>query len=406
MKSWFTIFFILILNILFSQSEYTFRLPEKTKKEHLSFKLINNQIIISTNLEGTQNLNFIIDTGSPYNIVFNYNLDRPLPVLNYHQKISIKGPGDNAPIEAFILQDKKISLKKYNLEKGKVIVVNTPFYNFEEHFGTKIHGILGYDFFKYYPIKINFQKKFLTILSPKKFKSKNYKSYTPFDITIENNKAYLQEDLLNNQNSKKLLIDTGNSDTFWLNLKDDISLPSKHIEDFLGFGINGNIYGYRARFNQLQLKDFTVEQPIIAFPKQNLTNKRISLIEDIDGSIGSGFLNRFHVIFDYPNRTLFLKKNSFYSRPYHYNLSGITIKQLHFSIPIFEIHTVRKESNAYKSGIREGDIILKINNEKTHDKTLHEVFKLLPKKEYKKVKLLVNRNGRYIEYTFRLHDII
>lgn len=274
MKLWSVIFLLLASNILFSQSEYTFRLDEKTKKEHLPFQLINNQIIVSTNLEGTQNLNFIIDTGSPYNILFNYNLDHPLPISNYHKKISIKGPGDHPPIEAFILQNKKITLKNYCLEKGKIIVVNTPFYDFEEHFGTKIHGILGYDFFKYYPIKVNFQKKMLTILSLKKFNVKNYKSYTSFNLTIENNKAYLQEDLFSNQNYKKLLIDTGNSDTFWLNLKNDVTLPSNHIEDFLGFGINGNIYGYRARFNQLQLKKFTIEKPIIAFPKKNLTTKK------------------------------------------------------------------------------------------------------------------------------------
>ncbi len=406
MKSWLILSLLFLSSILFSQSEYTFQLLENKKKEHFSFDLINNQIIVSVNLEGKENLNFILDTGSPYNIVFNYNLNQPLHVLNHHRRITVKGPGDNPPIEAFVLQNKRIALKNYVLEKGKIIAINTSFYNFKEYFGITIHGILGYDFFKYFPVKINYRKKFLTIFSPKKFNSNQYKKYTSFNLKIENSKAYLKEDIFNSQGNKKILIDTGNSDTFWLNIKDDVLLPPKHIEDFLGFGINGNIYGYRARFNQLQLKNFLIKNPIIAFPKKNSSKKKISLIEDIDGSIGNGFLKRFYVVFDYPNSSLYLKKNALFSKPYRYNVSGITIKQLSLAFPVFEIHTIREESNAYQAGVRKGDIILKINNEKTHDKTLHEVFGLFPKKENKKMKLLINRNGRHIEYTFRLRDII
>ncbi len=406
MKLWLILSLLFLSNILLPQSEYNFQLLENKKKEHLSFELINNQIIVSVNLEGKENLNFILDNGSPYNIVFNYNLEQPLHILNHHRRITIKGPGDNPPIKAFILQNKKIVLKNYVLKKGGIIVINTSFYDFKEYFGITIHGILGYDFFKHYPVKIDYQKKSLIIFSPKKFNSNHYKKYTSFNLKIENSKAYLREDIFNNQGNKKLLIDTGNSDTFWLNIKDDILLPPKHIEDFLGLGINGNIYGYRARFTQLQFKNFLIKSPIIAFPKKNSSKKKISLIEDIDGSIGNGFLKRFYVVFDYPNKSLYLKKNALFSKPYHYNVSGITIKQLSFTFPVFEIHSIRKESNAYKVGVRKGDIILKINNEKTHDKTLHEVFELFPKKENKKMTLLINRNGRYIEYTFRLHDII
>ncbi len=406
MRCYILLFLFWLGNILSAQSGYTFQLLNKNQKEHISFRFINNQMIVSTQLEDKENLNFIIDTGSPYNIVFNYNLENPVDVLNYHQKITIKGPGDNAPIEAFILQNKRIAVNHYILEKGKIIVVNTPFYDFEEHFGIKIHGILGYDFFRYYPVKINFQRTILTVIPREKFQPKAYRKYTSFPITIEQNKAYIQEDILNTQQNKKLLIDTGNSDTFWLNLKNDIALPSPYIEDFLGFGINGNIYGYRARLEKLHFQNFLINNPIIAFPKKNETDKKISLIEDIDGSIGNGFISRFHTIFDYPNRTLYLKKNALYSKPYYYNLSGIAIKQLHVSFPIFEIHSVRKESNAYLAGIREGDIILKINNEETYDKTLQEVFELIPTKENQKVKIVINRNGRHIEYTFRLHDII
>ena len=60
-------------------------------------------------------------------------------------------------------------------------------------------------------------------------------------------------------------------------------------------------------------------------------------LSDRDGTIGSGFLRRFNLIFDYRRRNLYFKKNSGFKQPSRYNIAGVEIVQSFNYIPQTEV---------------------------------------------------------------------
>ena len=125
----------------------------------------------------------------------------------------------------------------------------------------------------------------------------------------------------------KLLIDSGSSDALWLfeDRKENILLPSKYFDDFLGRGLSGSIYGRRSRVEKLQIGSFSLKNAKVAFPDSSSV-KYIKNIKERNGSLGSEVLKRFNVIFDYKNRRLTLKKNRHFKAPFKYNMSGIELQ--------------------------------------------------------------------------------
>jgi len=215
-----------------------------------------------------------------------------------------------------------------------------------------------------------------------------------------------------------------------------------YIDDFLGYGLSGSLYGKRSRVETLSIEQFDLDKSLVAFPEGSSieTLKRNS---DRNGTIGGEVLRRFNLVFDYRNETLILKKNKNFKSDFVYNKSGIDLEQRGIRVvkdyyynldngrltfakdvtefvttndskqgyrldvkPAFQIMKLRDNSPAKKAGLELGDIVLKINNRDVKDYSLQEVIEKLNGKSGKKMKVLIDRNGRLYEYQFKLIDLI
>ena len=67
-----------------------------------------------------------------------------------------------------------------------------------------------------------------------------------------------------------MLIDLGNSDAMWLfpNRIPNFNYNRPNIDDFLGRGFNGDIYGKRSRIHALKLGNNILNEPIVAMPSE------------------------------------------------------------------------------------------------------------------------------------------
>ena len=165
-------------------------------------------------------------------------------------------------------------------------------------------------------------------------------------------------------------------------------------------------------------------------------------IKDRNGSLGGEILKRFNIIFDYPNKKITLKKNRYFSNPFYYNKSGITIehdgvrvvKEINKNIGIspfnsknesiakvdmivsesykyilasaFAIVELRKDSPAEKAGLEIGDVILSINNKHAHSYSLQEVTQLFYGEDGKRITMLIDRNGVQMRFRFQLKSLL
>ncbi len=430
---------------VYSQREFKFYGKNKNKQE-LSFKLINNLIVIPLEING-HNLSFILDTGVNKTILFNLSKNDSIG-LNNVKKVFIRGLGDGEPIEALLSKGNDFRIKNILSSNQQLYVVLKDAFNLSAKMGTTIHGIIGYDLLKDVIVKVNYNSKRIIFYNPKTYNQSKCRKCEVFPLQFYRNKPYIDVkvriDTLNNITTPvKLLIDTGGSDAMWLfeNTKEIIKTPIKHFKDVLGEGISGTIYGNRSKIPYMSLGKFFIKEPTVSFLDSTSTfNAR--RFKERNGSIGGNILKRFKIWIDYPNKKMTLKKNASLKNGFYYNMSGLHIiydgqelvkekaltkmtgsyndgnqsaknnvisfvNTYHYKFkPKYKINIVVEGSSAHKAGVLKDDIIKSINGKQAHEYTLEEIMTLFQTKPNKRIKMKVKRGITKLKFEFRLEKRI
>lgn len=434
------LFFILLFVGAKSQTGFQLNTPGKTV---IPFQLINNLIFIPVNINGAD-LTFLLDTGVAETILF--SLDNKQVNFNEVEKIKFSGLGEDIDIEGLKSVNNNVSVGKNFVDKTHTIyIILDEGINISSHVGIPVNGIIGYHFFKNHPVQIDYIKKKITIYNTSADLEKKKKRFEEFPISVELNKPYLQTDveMTNEKKPSKLLLDLGNSDAIWLfpSLIKNFVYNRPNIDDFLGRGFNGDIFGKRSRIHALYLGKFRFEKPLTAMPDE-YSIQHLTLVKDRKGSVGSDILRRFLVIFDYNDRKIYLKKNKDFDDPFIFNKSGLDIKhdgmmweqdlvnvetkkkesveievynstrdtdrfQYKFVLkPQYSIAGCRKDSPCEKGGLKKDDKIISIKGKKAGDLTLDSIYKILKEKDGTYVEIVVERNNQKLELGLYLEDPI
>ncbi len=208
------------------------------------------------------------------------------------------------------------------------------------------------------------------------------------------------------------------------------------FEDFLGTGINGDVFGQRGKLSHFLLGAMELKNVKVAYPEVD-SIQAIPIAKNRIGSIGAELLSRFKVLVDYPNAQISLMPTRQTNKPFYYNLSGLEIEYdgmrivkqklsniqrnenkqnagieilLHdrFQLvlhPSMNISYVRPNSPADKAGIQEGDVLLQINGRKVYNMSLERVLGVLQKEPGERIRLIVERKGEKIKFNFTLQSI-
>ncbi|MFP8895475.1 PDZ domain-containing protein [Chryseobacterium cucumeris] len=433
----FRLFLLGLLLSIFVSAQNTFELIN-TKKAVIPFRFINNLIFIPINVNGAD-LTFLLDTGVSETILF--SLENKEVKLSNIEKVKFSGLGGSLSIDGLKSERNigKIGDAIVNTSMSLYIIIDEEF-NISPHVGIPVNGVIGYHFFKDHPIYIDYTSKKITVYENIALLEKKIRRFEEFPITIEKNKPYLHADveMTNEKKDSKLLIDLGNSDAIWLfpALIKNFVYNRPNIDDFLGRGFNGDIYGKRSRIHNFYLGNFKFEKPLTAMPDE-FSIQHVNLVENRKGSIGSEIMRRFTVVFDYPNQKLYLKKNRNFDDPFHFNMSGLDFRQdglewqqdrinietqksakvvnevykeafrYKFSLkPIFSIAGVRKDSPAYEAGLKKDDKVLSINGERTADMTLEKIMELMKSSEGRNITMIIQRKNEELTFRFMLEDPI
>ena len=430
--------FLLLFYTLFGYSQGKFVLQNSKQFDKVKFKLVNNLIIIPVEVNGAE-LAFILDSGVRKPIIFNL-LNTDSLYINQTETMFLRGLGGGDPIEA-------IRSKNNIFKIGSAININQSLFaivqdnlNFTPRLGIPIHGIIGYDLFKDFIIEINYSNKYIKLHNPLLYSYKACKKCETLDLEFNKDKPYFNVEVeINNEKVPvKLLIDSGGSDALWLfeNKEKNLTLKSKYFQDFLGRGLSGSVYGKRSKVENMFIKNYVLKKVNVAFPDEESISF-VRQFKERNGSFSGALLKRFNVIFDYPNAKITLKRNRYFSESFNYNNSGIELEQTGVRLvkeksssaivnnenstksnnavvfdanyelkvkPAFSIVELREGSPADRIGLKIGDILLYINNNATYNYSLQEITQMFYDKEYKKIRLKVERNGVPLTFVFRLES--
>jgi len=417
------------------------------EKASVSFKLINNLIIIPVEINGVE-MSFLLDSGVNKPIMFSLNPGDSLSI-EQQERIHLRGLGSGAAIEAVKARSdtfKINDLLKLNLE---LYIILDQEINMSTRLGVPIHGIIGYDVFKDFIVEVNYSSEKIKFYDPKTYKYRKCRKCTDLPLTFRNNKPYIDVSVAIEENTEpdipvKLLIDSGGSDALWLFEEKEkrITIPEKKFDDFLGRGLSGSIYGMRSRVKKFNIGKFSFENAKVAFPDSTAITY-VKNFKERNGSIGGEILKRFKVIFDYGSKRIRFRKSRYFSDPFKYNMSGIElqhngmrviqeVKQRnstlqtnygrqtgpsdinvvfeHYNsfslVKAYEIAEIRKDSPAEKVGLREGDVIVSINGKVVDKMSLSKVSGILQGKENKRMRLKVLRGETVLKFEFRLKEVL
>lgn len=443
MNKIFVLFFILISAFpVLGQEGFLFE--KNVNKVIIPFQFINNLIFIPIKVNGIE-LNFLLDSGIEETILFSMEDKKEVSFFNV-EKITLRGLGSEESIEGLKSTNNVLEINGVKSTNHVLYIVLDQSFNLSFHVGIPVNGIIGYNFFKKNLVEIDYKRKRVIVYRDnKKNRKKTEKKFHEVAITIERSKPYITSSVVMNAVDipVKLLVDTGNSDAIWLfqNYSKSIKVPVKNFEDYLGKGFSGDVEGKRAQISKFTMSKFEFHNPIVGFP-DTTSIRNVNMVTDRAGSVGSEILRRFSVVFDYPNRQLFLKKNGDFYSPFSYNKSGIEIQ--HYGLkwvqetvhletvpiiksgnlvlkekeadnnfkykfelkPVYIILNVRKNSPAASSGLQKGDVIVSINKIPAYKYTLQKINSILKSEEEKWITMEIEREGQILKFKFQLLNIL
>ena len=386
-----------------------FSLADGKTKVQIPIEIHNNLIVVPVVLNGALPLKFILDTGVRTAILTQKSFTDILN-LSYSRKYTISGPGGEKLVDAYITNNVSIELPGVSGRGHAMLVLEEDYLELRNYLGTDVHGILGYEIFSRFIVKIDYERKLLVLMSPERFKPR--RKYHRIPIRIEDTKPYVTTPIVlkdGTQFTAKLLVDSGASHGLMLDPESDsrIKVPPNAVSSVIGRGIGGEITGKVGRIRCLHLGPFQLKEAIANFPDPNSYFDSLKLgSTPRNGSVGGETLSRFTVVFNFPKEVMYLKKNHAFKKGFHYNLSGITVKAKGAHLEVFEITAVRRQSAADRAGVLEGDIIVAINGLLASTIDLNVINALLNYRPGKKMHLTLDRDGTRYKKDFRLEDQI
>lgn len=403
------ILFCLLGSLSLIPGHLTSKEPVKTKLKfydghkasNIPIKNDNNLVFIKVRVNQSEPVWFILDTGAPLN-----GLD-----LSFAKQLKL----DLSKEETLSASKRKysqvngltLSLAGLSMDGQAAAVLD--FQALWPMSGIKIEGILGYPFLSRVVTKIDYAAKLLSLYDPDHFKYQGAGEQLP--LTLNDKPRWtLISVTLHQENCPpvkgKVVLDTGSTMALVVMNGD---LARETIENPMYAGIDGTGKGgCLGRIQSIQIGKYLLRNPVAAFP--TLGNSKSSGLgtavkQSGLGLLGSEILSRFNLIFDYQKNILIAEPNTNFNRPHEWDMSGMFVIATGGSFKTFKVFRVMASSPAALAGIKEGDVILEVDDQPTDRFSLSQLRDLL-KKNGRKLILKIKRDKKIVDVSLILKRLI
>lgn len=309
----------MFLNLLLTQICLLLILPFQclntshiAKQHTIPFKLVHNKVLVPVNIGNSRTFDLILDSAFGFDGIILFNKDLT-DSINLGRRIMVKipGAGESPPSEAIMSDSMTFNSGTCEFNNQPVIILQNEIFE-----GSAGDGVIGYSYFGHYKVEVDYDNKIIILRDPNEiiddtgwetipltFNEKNY-PYLNIYIAIEN-----EEPILLN-----VYIDYASSLSIELTVKPDMKfkLPEKFEADYRGFGLSGDVEGKTARISTFIIGKYEFNNVTATFFEGSGRSKDITT----DGVISNDALRRFNLIFDFQNKKLLIKPNSYFNEPF------------------------------------------------------------------------------------------
>jgi hypothetical protein len=356
-----------------------------------------NLIFLQVRVNDSKTLWFNLDTGLQTTIFDSKQAE--VLGLKLEDKSNVKVPGGT--IELAFANGVSFSLP--GVELSNQLVRTLPLAVFTPVLGRPIHGTIGHDLFNRFVVEIDYAARVINLYEPKDYQYSGRGEIVP--VTIEEDEPFLQAKIIQRGRAPieaKLKIDTGSVNELGLNgsFAQAVKLvsPTQKIVSQLGVGLGGFTENYIARVGDLQIGRLLIKNPVGGYSK-DLTRGGDA------GTIGGEFFRRFKVIFDYSRGRIILEKNRHFNEPYKYDASGLFLAAEGTNFETLKILRATENTPAFEAGLRDGDVITKIDGNSTSKFSLEQIRQMFTQKG-RMFRLTFKRDGSVRQTKIKLRDLI
>lgn len=375
----------------------------------IPFEYVNNFIILTVRFNNFLPLKFIFDTGAEHTILSKREIS-DLMRVPYEREFRVTGSDLKTELIAYLARQIRFDIpEKAFAPREDILVLQEDYFRFEEYAGVDVHGILSANAFSKYIIRINYDRKVITLYDRESFKLRE-SGYLELPVEVYRNKLYLTTRLHIQRDSiamVKLLIDTGAGLPLLLfsNTHPLVHPPANAVSTNIGMGLGGYLEGFTGRVFKLELGTFAEENIVTYFQTlDSVFNKEY--LHGRNGLLGNTLLGRFNVIIDYQNGKMWLKPARNFRHAFVYDRSGINLIASGPGFNDFIVQGVVEHSPAAEADFRKGDQIIRIGATPTLFLSFSDIQRILQKKPGKKLKIVIKRDGKRLKKKIVLRDLI
>ena len=407
MRQPFLFLFIFLLPNLTTAQSGGYGLSQHRGKIEIPFEYKNGLMVVDVMFNRFFPLKFIFDTGAENTILAKKEITDLLGIP-YEREFTVMGSDLKTELKAYLIRDIHFEMGPATTPRHAMLVLDEDYFRFEEVAGLEVHGIIGADAFRGMVVKINYERKLITLTQKDRFHPPKGYGQTP--IEVFRNKAYLETELWiqhGKPRKVKLLLDTGAMVSLLLNTMDgdSLALPPNVLSGQIGAGLGGFIEGYLGRVSKIKIGETECRELLTNFQEVSEVSDT-SILNGRNGILGNRLMSRYHLVIDYPGGMLYYKPNKKFKTKDEFDKSGLVVIAADVNLNKFLVHDVLKGSPSDLAGVEKGDRILKINGIPAGFMTLGAVHRKLRKKEGKRINLMVKRNGERLKFRFVLRKLI
>lgn len=385
----------LLLTVFTTRSQEEFIEPVSQLLTRVSFiQLTGGVVILNAQLDDfPDTLNFILDTGSSgisldSTTVAYFNL---VPEASGRTIRGIAGIKKVGFLYNRKLRFPNLTVDSLNFHVNDYSILTSVY-------GQQIDGIIGYSLLSRYIVKINYDSLKVDICSSGTIRyPKGGFLFKAILGTLPVHFGRIKDDAMYNT---RFLHDIGAGVCLMLSqdfVKDSSLLHKKRkLWPKDGEGIGGKISMNLTLVRELKLGPYRFKN-IPTYIFEDTYN--VTSYPYLGGLIGNDILRRFNVIFNYAKRDIHLTPNSHFRDPFDYSYSGIELYLIDGKI---ELGDVAKGSPAERANLKQGDIVIAVNNDFSQNFDKYKMALLAPNA---KVKLIIRREGDLIQTEMKVKSI-
>jgi hypothetical protein len=249
------------------------------------------------------------------------------------------------------------------------------------HEGPESEANIGAEFFKNLVVELDFERRVMTLRDPKTFVYEGKGVAVPLNIKPDDRFETRVAYTLPGRKPVEgwFLVDTGFNGVI---LVDHSGVRKQKIEEALprtlapanrAVAFGGSPEVLLGRFEEVRVGDFALKAPIaLLMHKADIADS-----DTKDGVLGTGFLRRFKVIFDYARKRMILEPNASYAEPFQMIGAGLSIVAGKPGDGGFRVCGINPSTPAADAGVRPDDIVVEIDGRAASGMTLDEARRLL-----------------------------